>query len=153
VHTLLTAISGFLALLSTALAWWCYQQAQRANDAQIGCARIGGKLNSMAGRVIALEGALETLQSQHRRLSGQFHAAKNSDTSVAPSGKVEPADVRKPAPVCENYQLAQLGGPLCAAASCDCDYCVEMRGRRALTKAELLPSARAATLAVSRTRE
>lgn len=156
-HTLLTALSAFFALLSTFMVWACYRHVGAANEAEVACARAAGKLNAMAGRLIALEGAHEQLRLQHQKLHGKFHAAqreKDSDTPAAQSD-VGPAaaGVRTPPPYCQNFQLAQLGGPLCDAAGCECGYCVEMRARRSATKAELLPAARAATLATSRSRE
>jgi hypothetical protein len=153
VNTLSTVLSAFFALLSTALAYIAYAHAQRANDAQGACARAAGKLNAMTGRVIALEGALESLTAQHRRLSGKFHAAQHSETPPSADVGLAPAELRTPATYCENFQRGQLEGPMSVAASCECDYCTEMRNRRRATKAELLPAARAATLATSRTRE
>jgi len=154
-NSLSTALSAFFALLSTLVCWLAYVHAQRANDAHIACARAAGKLNAMTGRVIALEGALESLTAQHRRLSGKFHAAQAEHSETPPSADVgpEPAGLRKPAPYCENFQRGQLEGPMSEAASCECDYCTEMRNRRRAMKAELLPAARAATLATPRTRE
>jgi len=151
--TLSTAIGAFFALLSTGFAYIAYAHAQRANDAQVACARAAGKLNAMTGRVIALEGALESLTAQHRRLSGKFHAAQHSETPPSADVGLAPAELRTPATYCENFQRGQLEGPMSVAASCECDYCTEMRNRRRATKAELLPAARAATLATSRTRE
>lgn len=149
-HILLTALCAFFTLLSTMLVWACYRHAERANDAQLACGRAAGKLNAMAGRVIALEGALETLGAQHRKLSGKFHAAKDSETPRPADVGSAPAGLRTPAPYCDNFQMAQLQGPQSDAASCECGYCVEMRARRSAIKAELLPAARAATLAESR---
>lgn len=152
-HILSTALAGLFALLSTAFVLIAYQQAQRANEAQIACARAASKLNAMAGRVIALEGALETLQAQHRKLSGKFYAAKNSETPASPDVGPAPAGLRQPAAYCANWQDGQREGPLSEAARCVCDYCCEMRDRRSQTKLDLLPAARTATLGTPRTRE
>lgn len=163
-HIMLTVLAALCALLSTAFAYIAYTHANRALTALDLANRAAGKLNAMSGRVIALEGALETLSAQHRKLSGKFHAAKNSETPPSVDVGLAPAELRKPAldrtgnlfrevPFCPNWQQGQISGPLSDAARCECDYCNEQRARRAMTKAELLPAARAATLATSRTRE
>jgi len=119
------------------------------------------KFNAMAGRVVALEGQIESLAAQHRKLSGKFHAEKserNAETPPSADVGLAPAELRMPAsftawPICDNYDRGRREGPDSDAANCECGYCSEMRGRRAATKAALLPAARAATLATSRTRE
>lgn len=158
--TLILALASLCALLCTAFAYVAYAHAAlaarghaRAAMAEQACARAAGKLNAMSGRVIALEGALESLATQHRRLSGKFHATKNSETPPSADVGLAPAELRTPATYCENFQRGQLEGPMSVAASCECDYCTEMRERRRATKAELLPAARKATLGASRTRE
>lgn len=152
-NTLSTALSLFGVLLSTAFAFVAWANAQRANDAQAACARAAGKLNAMAGRVIALEGALESLTAQHRKLSGKFHA-KNSETPAPPDVGLAPAELRTPAPpFCANWHDGQRDGPMSEAASCECDYCSEMRFRRNQMKLDLLAAARDATLGRSRSRE
>jgi len=98
-NTLLTALGGFFCLLSTALTYAAFTYMQRANDAQLACARAAGKLNALSGRVIALEGAIETLTSQHRKLSGRFYAAQGSETPASPDVGSAPAGLRKPASV------------------------------------------------------
>jgi hypothetical protein len=157
VHTLSTALSAFFALLSTALAYIAFSQAQRANDAQIASARAAGKLNAMAGRVIALEGALESLQAQHRKLSGKFHAAQHSETPPSADVGLAPAELRKPATpepaglqYCDNWEASLVYGPKSPEAKCDCAYCNWRRAERARTRAELMPAARTATLGVSK---
>lgn len=147
-------IFGVLCLLSTACAFAAFTYMQRANDAQVACGRAVGKLNAMSGRVIALEGAVESLQRQHRKLSGAFYQSRNSDTPASPDVGLAPAEVRSPAlRYCENWQLAMMGGPHCDAARCDCEYCNWKRAERNRVKADLLPAARAATLGASRAKE
>lgn len=127
----------------------CDQAAELVTRAE----RNAGKFNSMCGRVIAAEGALESLTTQHRKLAGKFYATQNSDTPPPADVGRAPAAVRSPAPYCDNWHAGQLAGPMSVAANCDCDYCSEMRRRRSAMKAELLPAAREATLASPRKRE
>lgn len=152
-HIMFTAVAALCALLSTAFAYVAYTHANRALTALDLTNRAAGKLNAMSGRVIAVEGALETLSAQHRKLSGKFHAAKNSETPPSVDVGTAPAGLRQPAPFCKNWQDGQIYGPHSEEARCTCDYCCEMRDRREQSKAQLLPAARAATLGASRTRE
>lgn len=153
-----TVFVALMAILSTAMALY----AQRA---QMLCHQQAQRFLAMRGRLIALEGAHESLLLQHQKLAGKFHAAQreNSETSEnvpsrePPSVGPAPAGLRSPAsafrenvPYCANWQAGQVGGPLSEAARCECDYCNEMRARRAVAKSELMPAARAATLAESR---
>jgi hypothetical protein len=148
VLTLSTIFIALMAIFATAMALFAHRAAMQV-------AQQATKFGAMRGRLIAVEGAIDSLRLQQQKLSGRFYAAQReqSETPASPDVGLAPAELRTPAPFCQNFQLGQIGGPQCDAARCECDYCKEMRGRRAATKAQLLPAARAATLAPSRSRE
>lgn len=116
----------------------CLRLADDCDDALTKGLREAGKLNAMAGRLIALEGAVESLAAQHRRLAGKFHADKAERAETALTDPMalgtHPQAI---AAACENYLTAQREGPRSEAASCECDYCVSRRADRDALRRQL----------------
>jgi hypothetical protein len=140
VHMILTICS----LIAAGIAVFGMVGARDALDKTIdqlrAAERHAGKFNAMAGRVVALEGAHESLLAQHRKLSGKFHAqaalnARHDEEAVEEVSERPTLS----SPFCANYGQAQLEGPRSPAARCECGYCSEMRYRRDATKSALLP--------------
>lgn len=133
---ILTAISTGAA----GVALWYALQAQRL------CLQIG----STTARLIDAEGALESLRLQHQKLAGRFYAtlrgsydSTESFEAAEPASSLSATTSGPPGPPCENWQLAQIDGPLSRAAACGCGYCEHMRASRARTKAALTPHSHA----------
>jgi hypothetical protein len=143
VNGLLTAAVVFYAVRA---AW----SADEAEEAHKRTSREAGKLNAMAGRVIALESALESLAAQHRKLSGRFHAEKYQR---------ETAEVFEDPPsaqpiMCDNWRMAQVEGPQSEFAKCACEYCQQRRYARDQLRLDLQRSSFADKVkAVSRGKE
>ena len=68
---LVATSAALVAFVSFTRALRCADEAAEALRA---AERAAAKLNAMAGRVVALEGAHESLLKQHRKLSGRFYA-------------------------------------------------------------------------------
>lgn len=138
---LVATSAALVAFVSFTRALRCADEAAEALRA---AERAAAKLNAMAGRVVALEGAHESLLKQHRKLSGRFYAITAppdlNDLHDAQEVRGIP-DSRPPlaSPFCANYGQAQLEGPLSPAAACACGYCTEMRARREAFRSESLP--------------
>lgn len=129
---LLTGLYTGLALVAV---WWGLFARSEARAVS----RTAKRLDTMRGRFIALEAAFDSLEASHRKLTGQFHAAKR-ELIAADEEREFQEEARGPLPdvtVCDNYKLAQLQGPMSEAASCECDYCLRKRSERAAIRAEL----------------
>lgn len=127
--------------LYTALAVVVVLAALRANASRVACDKSARRMEAMRGRLISLEAAVDSIDRAHRKLSGRFYAERQSREEERPTiadvdGKEVWADDD---PHCENYRLAQIEGPLSAAASCECDYCVRHREERRALKARFVP--------------
>lgn len=141
-NTLSTSFALVLILAFVAVAgffWWqCGALAAMAREAQQDAAAEASKLRAMIGRLVALEGAHESLGAQHRKLSGRFYAyiAEDHQAEPEPQGATYATDplathnLIANSRTCENYAVAQREGPLSPAASCECDYCVGRRRER-----------------------
>ena len=147
-HWLFTGANALFVILAAGIVLRARAELVRAQ-------RWSSRYTGINSRVTMLETSHESLLAMHRKLSGKFHAARAQDSETPAPPDVGPAaaGLRTPPSFCQNFQLAQVGGPLCDAARCECDYCTEMRFRRDQMKLELLPAARAATLASPRKRE
>lgn len=143
---LFTTFVIYFALVLCALCVWA--SYRHVSDA----ANIVHDVRTSRGRLISNEAAIESLTAQLQKLRGQFHAFKvNVEDTVIADYHLQPDPhdaIRVPvpgvpgastAPYCENYGLAQREGPRSEAASCECGYCVEMRARRSMVKAALIP--------------
>jgi hypothetical protein len=129
VDVLLTVLSTIAALFSGAVAFrvqgWCQITSREAS-----------KLNGMQARVIALEGAIEQLNAQHRKLSGKFFQSLQSRSQT--SQESQTTEIVEP-PFCANFGQAQLEGPRSKPAACECEYCVFRREQRDAMRKQLLP--------------
>lgn len=150
-HILLMACS-FVALLG---CLWTFTRAQRVADdaaeSERQAQRTALKLTEDRTRLTAAEREIETLRRELRKLSGKFYAAMREaeeeaaeledQREAAPPYVIGARDATGGlfAPVCENYQQAQVEGPQSAAARCECRYCLEMRQRRAAVRSALVP--------------
>ena len=126
----LCTASALFAVLSAAFAW----RASRASDA---CTHSEGRLLTMRGRVVGLEGALESLDSKHRKLAARIYADEHHGNRPSPH-PVE-REIAHVQGACENYARAQVEGPLSAAARCECAYCVAMRAQRDAFRSAAVP--------------
>jgi len=94
-------------------------------------------------RLTVMEREVEALRRELRKLGGKVHAHIASEQVDFVHD--ERAHVQARAALCENYALAQVDGPLSAAARCDCQYCSDMRAHRAAARKADLPRARLLT--------
>lgn len=133
-HWLSTVLSALLALLSTAMAVW----AQRACAM---CHEQAMRLNTSRGRIVALEAAIEGLDTRLRKLSGQFHATKHVPEEMPGPRQLVETPV---GPICENWARACDEGPSSTAAACQCDYCERQRFERRQLRMDLVPKTAAA---------
>lgn len=127
----------FTVFALTCVAAWI--AAARANAA----AHSEARLLSMRGRIVGLEGALEALDTKHRKLAGRVYQAEPRDEQPArevPHLGAAPPDASM---ACEKYLQAQREGPTSPAASCTCAYCEGMRAHRAGLRATLLKPVKA----------
>lgn len=141
-QTLLTLLfTGLLVSIGATAAW---VSVRAADD----CRRHAGKLATMRGRVIALEGALEGLAAQHRKLAGKFHGTQGARRAEELDAElhVSTLEQRQTWPECENWHIAQIEGPRSNAALCECGYCAWRREQRARLKDELMPKSQAARI-------
>lgn len=139
-HIVLTAFAGFF-LIGSIIAWWravhfSDRAADTAEEVQEACIA----LRTEAVRITATERELEALRRELRKLSGKFYASQREQPDDDPP-PVSERDTAPPvvAPFCANYGQAQIEGPNSKAARCECDYCAEMRARRDLSRAQLVP--------------
>jgi len=150
VHTLLTVIAGLAALLSTWLFFRASALVREAYGAIHAHERAANKLNAMAGRVVSLEGAVESLAAQHRKLSGKFYALASEYREEHEAddeqerlgygdGNVDQRSFALTASICDNWSVAQITGPNSDAASCECSYCVGRRAERRALRSALVP--------------
>lgn len=128
-HSLLTGIQFLLLVVGVYYAYVAARSAEHAD-------REGRRLGTFLARVIALEGGLEQLNKQHRKLAGAFHATRYQDelalTNNAPDNK-------QLLPACENWVTAQRDGPRSTAARCECAYCTERRAERDAFRTRVVP--------------
>lgn len=112
--------------------------AWRAGTSADACEKHAKAAALQRAKVVGLEGALDSLHSQHLKLRGQFHAFKaqldqdelpliESDVQAL-KGRLDPTP-RFDNP-CENYLVAQRDGPTSPAAQCECVFCEQMRAQR-----------------------
>lgn len=125
-------ISTVLALLAAACAVWA---ARYAHDRAQLADRRAARLAASIGRITGLEAECSTLTHQLQKLRGSFFALKR-EMEHPESGSFRPEDPQmggdsNALAFCENYGRAQIDGPGSLAAKCECEYCVEMRGRKA----------------------
>ena len=78
--TVLLIFTGF-ALIFALLA---IASAVQANRERVAAEFASDRVRESQGRLIALEGSLESLHAAHRKLSGQFHASKRWDADPRP---------------------------------------------------------------------
>lgn len=107
---------------------WCQLTFERAKAVE----REAAKLNQMQGRVIALEGAIEQLSAQQRKLSGKFYQERQKPIQIPETAIVEPA-------FCANFAQAQIEGPTSTPARCECAYCTMRRAQRDELRKQLVP--------------
>lgn len=109
----------------------------RAAIARAACAHAEARLLQQRGRIVGLEGALESLHAQHRKLAGRVYADEywSGQRPEQPQLDVQPGEI------CENFRAAQREGPTSPAASCECGYCVAARAARAQLRAQAIPKA------------
>lgn len=149
-----TGLSLVAAGVAIFFAYGAWQHRLGAADYERDCARNASKLNALAGQVISTEGALNRLVDRFRKLEGRFYALIGElDIQNQPQDRAGAPGVgpNTPAPeACENWERARREGPDSMAAKCPCVYCDQMREQRAHARRELMPRARAATLAEAR---
>jgi len=137
-NTLLTALSTVGVILTCVAAFVAVRAADRASTP-------ARRLGVLRGRVLEIDGALEQLANQHRKLQGRFYGVLGARaTQFEHEGldipRSPPLDVPPPkGPACANWAAACLDGPKSEAAKCECGYCASMRVARAALKRQLLP--------------
>ena len=110
------AVFGFLAMRSS-----------------VECKEIEDHLRRALGRISGNEAEIATLTAQIHKLRGKLYSLKPGETEI---------EIAKPFSqglVCENWKTAQTEGPLCEAASCECDYCIAKRVEREDFRARAVP--------------
>jgi hypothetical protein len=78
-----TAAQVLLLLLAVFVAWRATRAADDAQASALRAYKERLKVASLDGRVTTLESAHDSLQSAHRKLSGQFHQRKQVPDEVA----------------------------------------------------------------------
>lgn len=121
-NTLSTAFALLCLALNFLMLWSINADLRAARD-------LVQRLRGMGNQVNALEQALVSLTSQHRKLAGRVYQAQGRE-EPEPTATAEP---------CENWALAKLEGPQSKAARCECEYCTLQREQRRAVRKTIAP--------------
>jgi len=113
-------------------AWRATSAADRAEDA-------ARRLSLSRGRLVALETALEALDSKHRKLAGRVYADEYWSGQDEAQPQLDPRPTFTSEEVCEKWRAAQRDGPTSPAAQCMCAYCDAKREERRQLRAQHVP--------------